>query len=258
MTSPTGSQIVQALRATLSPQLNVDETIAEFGQVASCLQRERKELFSLRDHLRGMVLAMLSANRPWRPIADNLDRLEDVFGGYRPSVLREANPSELTVKVKALRCGNTRIGFQMRAIKPNIATLEQIELEHGFIDTFVETGPPEWIAEELATSGRRYKLKEMGVALALEYLKNVGIRAIKPDRHVLRVLGPDRLGVLSGNESDAQAATVVHALCEAADLHHVEFDNLLWLYCATDYGAICTDRPRCDLCQLQKTCRFSS
>jgi len=51
MTSPTGSQIVQALRATLSPQLNVDETIAEFGQVASCLQRERKELFSLRDHL---------------------------------------------------------------------------------------------------------------------------------------------------------------------------------------------------------------
>jgi hypothetical protein len=69
-------QIVLLLREELSRHLgDVDATIASFGQVEAAGRRERGELFSLRDHLRGLVLSMLSANRPWKPIADSLAAL---------------------------------------------------------------------------------------------------------------------------------------------------------------------------------------
>jgi len=189
------TNIVRRLRQELAKHLDTDRVVASFGQVAAATRRERGELFALRDHLRGMVLALLSANRPWKPIADQMSQLEEVFGGYRPSFLESADPAHLEQGVRALQCGNRRVSYQMRAIRPNLETLRLIGERHGSIDSFVTGSPIEALVHDLG-EGRDFKLRELGPALVLEYLKNVGVRASKPDVHVLRICGPRRLGIL--------------------------------------------------------------
>ena len=250
--------LVERLRTTISRTTDVDAVVRSFGQVDICVRRERGELIPLLDHARGMILALLSANRPWRPIADNIDRLDDVFGGYRPEFLEATDPALLEAAVRALKCGNTRIKFQMQAIRPNLATMRQIVGQFGSLDAFVERAPPEIIARHLSRNGSPYRLKELGQALAMEYLKNVCIRAVKPDLHILRICGPERLGILQGGEEPAVAAATVRAFAESAGIHPVQFDNLIWLLGATEYAEVCTAVPRCDRCDLQPMCRFSA
>lgn len=252
----TPRSLVQRLRSTLARHMDVDAVVASFGQVAASRRREAGELIPLRDHARGMILAMLSANRPWRPIAENMERLAGAFGHYKPDFLEAAKPEVLAANVQALRCGNTRIKYQMAAIRPNLAVMRDVDARFGSLDAFVESAPAEEIARKLSRDGSPFRLRELGPALAMEYLKNVGIRAVKPDLHVLRICGPERLGLLSGQEDAATAAQVVRRFAESADVHPVEFDNMIWLLGASEYAEICSAVPRCPMCDLRSSCRY--
>ena len=53
--------------------------IADFGQVEASEKRRRGQRFALRDHVRGLILAQLSNNRPWGPIARNRDKIDRIF-----------------------------------------------------------------------------------------------------------------------------------------------------------------------------------
>jgi hypothetical protein len=224
-------QIVLLLREELSRHLgDVDATIASFGQVEAAGRRERGELFSLRDHLRGMVLSMLSANRPWKPIADSLAALAEVFGDYKPSFLEQASAESLEAAVKRINCGNRRVSFQMKAIRPNLETFRRIDAEAGSIDQFIDDRRIEDVVHELG-EGRRYKLKELGPTLVFEYLKNVGVRASKPDVQAFR------------------------AFAQAAGVDEVALDNMIWLLGADEYAAVCGANPKCHRCALRVVCR---
>ncbi|MBK9386618.1 MAG: hypothetical protein IPN34_17535 [Planctomycetes bacterium] len=246
-------KIAALLREELSRHLPVDKTIASFGQVDACVRREQGQLFPLRDHLRGMILAMLSANRPWKPIANNMARLAEIFGGFKPSFLENTPAESLEASVKAIGCGNRRVSFQMRAIQPNIATFRRLDSDAGTIDAFVADQPIETVVRELGAG--RYKLRELGPTLVLEYLKNVGIRANKPDVHVLRICGPSRLGILSADASPLTAFHEFRAFANAAGMHEVELDNQIWLLGAEEYASICGATPKCAACALRSVCR---
>ena len=62
---------------------------------------------------------------------------------------------------------------------------------------------------KLISTPSPYKLRYVGPALALEYLRNVGIRAGKPDVHVLRILGGERLGYIRGRPTEQEAVQLV-------------------------------------------------
>jgi len=235
----------------------VDDEICSFGQVEAVRRREAGELFSTRDHLRGMVLAMLSANRPWKPIAKNLGRLEEIFGNYRPSFLESRSPEELERAVLAISCGNRRLRYQMMAVHENLAILRRIEARHGTLDAFVTAEPAERVAQHLGGSGQ-WKLRELGPTLVLEYLKNVGVRTVKPDVHIRRIAGPERLGILTPGADDATAAKQLVQFARAAGMHPVEFDNMLWMLGAEGYAEVCTTEPKCGTCKLRPICRFRS
>jgi hypothetical protein len=245
---------VALLREELAKHMDVDAVVRSFGQVAAATRREEGELFSLREHMRGVILAMLSANRPWKPIADSLPQLREVFGGYSPSFLESADPDQLARAVSALKCGNRRMSFQMRAIRPNLEMLRQIDAEFGTLDRYLESHPIEQVVHELASSKRR-KLRELGPALVLEYLKNIGIRASKPDVHLLRICGPRRLRILPQGASAIAAFQEFRAFALEADVHEVELDNLVWLLGAEDYANRCGAAPRCEGCSLRPMCR---
>ncbi len=245
--------IVDLLRRELTKHMDVDKVVASFGQVAAATRRENGEILALRDHLRGMVLALLSANRPWKPIADRMEQLENVFGGYRPSFLESADPEQLERDVRSLQCGNRRISFQMRAIQPNLETFRRIDEQHATIDNYVGGTPIENVVRQLG-EGRTNKLRELGPTLVLEYLKNVGVRASKPDVHLLRILGPKRLGILPEAATPLEAFAAFRRFAAAAEKHEVELDNLVWLLGAEEYAARCGARPQCSDCALQTMC----
>lgn len=46
-------------------------------------------------------------------------------------------------------------------------------------------------------------------------------------------------------------------LAQRASCNSTYLDNLLWLFCAQDYGNVCGNQPKCSLCALSTSCRYS-
>jgi hypothetical protein len=256
MPSPTPSELIAGLQETLA-QRGVDyETIVQsFGQVSASEKRERGEPFTLRDHVRGLILSQLSNQRPWAPIAANLSRIDQIFLDYEPDALEAARPDDLIGPLQFLRCANRSIHAQMTSLAGNIRTLRLIERKHGSLDAFVASADPDVIAWQLSSPGE-FKLHQIGYTLALEYLRNVGIRAAKPDVHVRRVISGRRLGFTSGDPSPEEAYRTVGKLARQANCNPTYLDNLLWLFCAQEYGEVCRATPQCEVCALRSACNF--
>ena len=124
------------------------------------------------------------------------------------------------------------------------------------MDQFVTSDEPNMIATKLSDSASVYKLKQVGYTLALEYLRNVGIRAGKPDMHVRRVLSGERLAYISGYPSEEQAYRLVAQLASDAACNPTYLDNLLWMFCAQDYGNVCGAHSWCSVCGFVDTCNY--
>ena len=201
------------------------------------------------------MLSLLSNQRRWGLLAPHLKAIDTVFLGYDPDRLTDTKPDTLVAGLRAIRCGNRSVAAQMRALAGNIATLRRIEADFGSLDTFVTSDTPDVIAKRLGNPGP-YKLRHVGYTLALEYLRNVGIRAGKPDVHVRRILSEKRLAYCTGDPSEEQAYRLVAQLAQGASCNPTYLDNLLWLFCAQDYGNVCGVQPKCSLCALSTSCRY--
>ena len=105
----------------------IDKTMAD---------SDNGKIRSISEHVACMILAMLTANRPYEPIKQHLSQLENIFMNYDADKLMNADPEQLIKSVKSIRCGNMRIKFQMYALKHNISYLRQMQQEHGSIDAY--------------------------------------------------------------------------------------------------------------------------
>jgi endonuclease III len=239
--------MLDEIKATLNKEgFDYQKWIDDFGQVRALEQRQEGNVFTLREHVRGLLLSQLSNNRPWGPIAANLDRIGQIFCNYDPESLKRADPVQLADQIKSIRCGNRAIAKQMQCLRKNIETFERI----ADIDRYVTSAAPEVIAREFASG--KHKLGQIGFPLAMEYLRNVGIDTVKPDLHICRIIGPERLGLCDKTPSPEQAHTILMALAVQSQHSAMYIDNLLWLFAAQDYAAICTARPRCNVCLVSR------
>jgi len=246
--------LIERIQKTLN-RVNCDynRIIDEFGQVAASERRERGEPFNLNDHVKGLILAMLSNQRPWGPIAQNLHRINAIFFDYDVEQIKNTNKSYFADRLKEIRCGNRAIDKQMASLDDNISTFEKIQDDYGSIDNFVNSAPPDKIAYCLGIKGE-YKMKQIGFTLALEYLRNVGIRAVKPDVHMKRLLSADRLNYCGPNPTEIEVVRTLTDIAQQSSVNPTYLDNLLWIFCAIDYGNICNERPKCHLCSLREDC----
>lgn len=230
--------------------IEINEDIGEY-----VFRRERGKSFPLSEHVRAMVYAMLSNQTKWHRIVPNLPEIDKLFFDYDPDRILEMDGRYFTRGIKAIKCGNISTARQMNALSYNIDMMRKIEKEYGSMDAFVESGPPDKIVQKLSHGSSPYKLKMLGEALTWEYLRNVGIDSAKPDTHLRRFLGSDRMGrnahkIATVNEVNEQIA----ALTKETDLLKVEIDNLIWLYCSDGYGEICTKTPHCAQCVIREFC----
>ena len=216
-------------------------------------QRQQGKVFSFEEHLRGLIYAQLSAHAQWHHIAPKLPQVDALFFHYDVPAILAQEGSYFTAGLKQLSCASQCTNRQMNHLKENIAMLQKIVSEYGSMDAYVISAPPEDIVRDL--SAGEHKLYGIGPALAWEYLRNVGIDGVKPDIHVCRFLGADRMGKSDQEQATpAEAVAIVRKMSEQLHLPMVEIDSILWRYCASHYGEICTATPRCDVCVVREFC----
>jgi hypothetical protein len=255
--SISSAELVNKMELTLSNiGYDLNKTINDLGQVSTSERRERGETFSIDEHIKGMILAMLSNQRPWGPIVQNMDRITVIFLGYKKDEIKQVSKKLLAQQIKNIKCGNRAVDKQMDCLDFNISIFEEIESRFGNLDSFIMSDTPDNIAWELG-QGRKYKLKQMGYTLALEYLRNVGIQAVKPDLHIRRIISSERLNFYNGYPSEVDTVKILNIIAQESGVTLTYLDNLMWQYCAVDYGNICGSNPKCHVCELQNNCNGS-
>lgn len=225
--------------------------------------------FALCDHIRAMVYAMLSSGIRWNRVESEIDAetgsissIDSVFHQYDAEYILQANPNLLRDEVKRLHCASQYTLNQMKAlVSVNIGKLQEWEQRYGCIDAYYqqfigENGTLYALVKQLADPMSKDKLAQMGEALIAEYLKNVGYRIAKPDRHIRRILGHSALDC-SAREIvpiyDAMA--IIDEISKETGKSAAEVDYILWMYCADGFGEICTKmKPKCGLCKANNVC----
>lgn len=208
------------------------------------MKREEGVTFNLRDHIKAMILSLLSANRPWKQIEENISKLDEVFNQYDVEYLISEEPKVLMDKVCALGCGNKAIMKQMQGLSGNVSLLESIDNLVGLERLVVNNEPYD---VSLVLSSGYYKLNGFAQTLALQYLRNVGIDTCKPDVHIRRIL--DRLGVTP--YEDCPVGNVLSSMKKLSfelNMSITLINEIIWMYGATGYGEVCTKSPKCNLC----------
>lgn len=217
-------------------------------------QRENGKSFSFEEHLRGFVYAQLSALVSWKKIKDNQPKLNDIFCNFDRQHLKEKSSEDLINEITAIKCHNPyTTKNQMRSLKANIETFERIEQDFESLEKFITHSTPATIIKLLADSNSTYKIKYMGVPIACEYVRNVGIDIIKPDVHIKRIAAADRLNLVTA-KNDYKIIDEFQELTQKIGISQVKMDYLLWNYCSKGYGEICTATPKCDVCVIKRFC----
>lgn len=217
----------------------------------ACNKRSSGHYFTWQEHLEAMILSLLSGNRPWRQIAASIDSLRKVFLDYQPDALMQVDPDLLESQVCSIGCGNRRIHQQMQELRYNINVLRNIERNYGDVDMLANMAVvrPLEVATMLSYNGGIYKIKGFGKALALEYLRRVGVDAVKPDVHVRRIL--QRFGYFSYLPSEDETFQLVKNASVELGMTMHDIGAVLWNFCATGYMQICEATPRCRECIVQ-------
>ena len=218
--------------------------------------RKNGKQYTFRDHIRAMVYSMLSNQTKWHRIHSQLPKIDKIFFDYDSDRIIAEKPDKFCNQLFDLKCGNVSTAAQMKALAYNISIFRNIEKEYGNIDAFITSDSADIIVQKLSKGSSPFKLKMLGEALTWEYLRNVGIDGAKPDLHLQRFFGCNRMG-LSRNEnaSNEEILNEIDRLSKETGLTKFEMDALIWNYCADGLGEICTASPKCQNCVIQEFCK---
>lgn len=226
------------------------------GEITPMDERKKGKRFTLEEHIRGMIYSLMSAQTVWANIERNKPNIDNIFFQYDPNQILKKDYQYFVDQLGKIRCRSRLTNNQMKVLHENIRTMLQIEKNYGTMDSFVTSSDVEIIVMLLTCSNSKYKLKQMGEALAREYLRNVGIDSGKPDVHMKRIMGSERLGVSKLPEAtNEEVISKLEELSKETGLWMSQIDYIFWAYCATDMGEICTANPRCEKCVIRNECK---
>ena len=218
-------------------------------------QRAKGREFPLSEHIQGMIYSLLSAQTVWANIERNMPGIDKLFFYYDPDEIRKHDFQYYVDGLARLRCRSRLTNNQMKALHGNIDTMERIVSEYGSMDKFVTSRSQLEIVKLLSDPGSKYKLRQMGEALIWEYLRNVGVDGAKPDVHMKRILGRNRLGVSRYEEAtNEEVINTMKNLSDETGFWMAQLDYMFWCFCATGKGEICTATPSCSRCVLRDEC----
>lgn len=263
------AEIIDRMNRQLRHNL-ANNQLFEYTHIAKQIERrEHGAVFTVADHIRGMVYAMLSSGISWKQVEGGVDEktgriiaLDEILYNYDTEKLLSADPSELRDKIKAYKWASQSTLKQMNGlIHTNIQKLIGFEEKCGSIDAyyqrFIEEDPTyQSLITNLSKADSQDKFAEMGAALTAEYLRNVGYDMSKPDRHIRRILGSNYLCCSDSEVVPVfDAMEIVNQIALLCGRRVAEVDYILWSYCANGYGEICTiQKPKCGVCTASEFC----
>ena len=219
-------------------------------------EREAGKKFTLREHIKALVYSQMSAQTQWSRIVPHLNQVDKLFRDYDPEFIKSMSGEYFAEKIFDIHCGSRCTKSQMKVLAENVAMLEHLDKKFGGIDRFVTSAPADVIVKKLSDTSSPYKLKWVGKALAYEYLRNVGIDCAKPDVHLCRFFGADRMGNgVNSPASEEEVLKQIDKLSKESGLLRYEIDILLWEFCASGMGEVCNANPKCNKCPISSKCR---
>lgn len=249
--------ILEKLQLTLkNNKIDFEKVIEDFGQVEAAEKRENEYKFTLEEHIKGLIFSMLSSQQQWNRIVKKIDKINEVFFNYDPIKLETCDTDNLLNQVLSIKCGNKQIKDQIKFLPHNIRQFKKIEKDYGSMDDFITSGSAEEVANLLSNGKSEYKIKMIGIPLAMEYLKSVGINTMKPDTHIVRICGPERLDIIPAANPETQL-NEFKKFAKAIDVSPTYLDNIFWIFGAKGYGDICAAEPKCNLCELSSYCNYN-
>ena len=222
------------------------------------LERSHGRVFSKSDHIKALIYSLLTNQRKWSAVEPKLPMIDELFFQYDEEKIKEKEGTYFEEGIRKLKCGNISIKAQMASLNYNLGMLDKIEYKYGAVDNFVTSMSPDLIVSKIAKSGSEYKLKNVGEALAWEYLRNVCINGSKPDTHLRRFFGSTRIGISQSEIASVDdVIKIIKKLELIGEYNQFEIDYLIWAYCADGKGEICTSSPRCEACVIRECCNYS-
>lgn len=244
-----------------------DDPAARWENTYICHQVQRRKSgepmeLETMDYIRAMTYAILSNSTNWCRIAHDADpqtgRLRNVDKALKARVDNEQDLSA------AFEENRVRFRFKKRqipAVEANIRSLKKAaDLPAKYVKMSAN-GADFWPLVQAIANGKPedgYKLAQIGPALACEYLRNLGYDIPKPDRHLCRLLGSERLQFFNQPIPESEEVyNLVRRVANSSKSNYgpAQADYILWSYCAIGYGNMCNGKNRaCKDCCLSDLC----
>lgn len=215
------------------------------------------------DYIRAMTYAMLSNSMDWRCVAHDADpqtgRLRNVDKALEAHL---DNKQDLSVAFERNQVCFRFKKRQIPAVEENFRYFDNnaADLPAKYAKMSAD-GTDFWPLVQAIAHGKpedEYKLAQIGPALACEYLRNLGYDIPKPDRHLCRLLGSERLQFFNQPMPGLEEVyNLVRRVANSSKSNYgpAQADYILWSYCAISYGNMCNGKNRaCKNCCLSDLC----
>ncbi len=80
----------------------------------------------MQEHVKAMVYAQLSNNRPWQKIESSMAEIDKIFCDFDIDMLKAKSSEEILSQILEIKSGNRAIRIQTANLNVNIETLEKI------------------------------------------------------------------------------------------------------------------------------------
>ena len=106
--------------------------IAKIGEQKSKMQlRAEGKVFTLEEHLQGMIYSFLSAQTVWANIENHFTDIDKLFFGYDKEKIKQHEYMYYVIGINRLNCGSRLTNAQMKFLHKNIETIESIPKQYG-------------------------------------------------------------------------------------------------------------------------------
>ena len=212
--------------------------------IDSVNSRKKGKKYSFEEHLKALILALLSNHR-WgdNNIRENMEAIDEIFHNYNKNYLKVVDSSILVEKLRKIHCTNPMINNQMKALSKNILVLEKIEKDYGSLDKFVSIETPNDIANMF--NDGIYKLTQVGRAFAYDYLKRVGVNTCKNSSGLQRLFGSHRLGIVeNANATEQQVLNIIKKIAILNNCDEIIVESIIQQFCLLRSANICGEYPK--------------
>lgn len=229
---------------------------SSLGQLQQNKRRNQKHRFDDDEVFKGLLLALLSNSTNWAVVERAIPALSHQFDNFSLGSYARISDAQIEVIYQWFKSNRTASVVLRRGLLRLRDATVRLEAHsrsssglHNYLDNLLKErgGDPIELAVTLGGQhfGLLHKLPGFGIALAAEFLKNVGYDVAKPDRHINRALGsfgwvvfkkwPDRKGTQApiANEDELIAVMQEVARCAQSVSQSACFvDNVIWVLCA--------------------------